>query len=123
MRAPVPPDALRCTAVARWSGDGTKRCRKRAKGAGRYCTMHARFPPRPERERSVLLEVLSTVDIGGGKRFCVELREREEREFVAVRLYLGDTPTRRALFVSPGQLEDLVAGLDLAASRLDEVRP
>jgi hypothetical protein len=122
VKAPVPPDALRCTAVARWSGDGTKRCRKRAKGAGRYCTMHARFPPRPERASSVLLESLATIVLDERKEIRVEVREREGSEFVAVRLYLGDTPTRRALFVSPGQLEDLVAGLDRAASRLDEVR-
>lgn len=117
MKAAVPPDALRCTAVARWSGDGTKRCRKRARGAARFCTMHTRFPPRPRRTSSVLLESLATIVLDERKEIRVEVREREGAEFVSVRLFLDDVPTRRGIFLAPERLCAFADGMTRACER------
>lgn len=119
MRAPVPPDALRCVATARWTGNGTKRCRKRAKGASRYCTMHTRFPPRERAAASVLLESLSAVEFGSEKEVRVEVREREGNEFVSVRLYVDGAPTRRGLYVPLDRFRPLVEALEEALERFE----
>lgn len=119
MRAPVPPDALRCTAVARWSGSGTKRCRKRARSASRFCTMHTKFPPRDRRASSVLLESLATIVLDERKEIRVEVRERDGSEFISVRLYLDDAPTRRGIFLAPEQLYAFAAGMSGASERYE----
>lgn len=121
MNRPAPPDKVRCTAVARWTGNGKGRCRKAAYGSSRLCPMHAKFPPRPERERSSLVEFLATAPLGEGKEIRVELRVLEDEEFLSVRLYLGDVPTRKAFHLSPRQLGELHAALDRALDRLDGV--
>lgn len=79
--------------------------------------MHTKFPPRPERERSSLLEFLATAPLGDGKEIRVELREREAEEFVSVRLYLADVPTRKAFHLSLRQLQELHDALDRALDR------
>lgn len=121
MTRPLPPDSIRCTATARWSGAGRDRCRKVAHGPSGLCTMHSKFPPRPAAEMSALVDELAVADLGDGKEIRVELREREDVAFVSVRLYLGGAPTRKSFYLSPGQLGDLHAALDQALDRLDGV--
>ena len=121
MRRPPPPDPMRCVARARWSGAGKDRCRKVAHGPDRLCTMHERFPPRPPSERSALVASLASADLGAGKEIRVEVRERDDVEFVSVRLYVAGAPTRRSFYLSPGQAGELHAALDLALDRLDGV--
>ena len=83
--------------------------------------MHVKFPPRPPAERSSLVAFLAAAPLGDGKEIRVEMRERDGEEFVSVRLYLGDVPTRKAFYLSPRQLGELHAALDRALDRLDGV--
>lgn len=123
MKRPPPADRVRCVALARWTGNGRGRCRNAAYGRDRFCKSHQKFPPRPEREPSILLEPLSVVHLGEGKEIVVELREREGKEFVSIRLVIGGAPTRRTLYLSPCQLEEFADGIGRAAMWLSEVRP
>lgn len=118
MSRPIPHDSVRCTAPARWTGG---RCRKAAYGPSGLCTMHRRFPPRAPRPDPSLVSELGAFNLGDGKTIRVQLRERQDGDtFVAVRLFLGDVPTRKALYLSPSGLDGFALALSDAAERLGE---
>lgn len=119
MSRPIPPDEIRCTAVARWSGNGKGRCRKAAYGSSRLCKTHRECQGRPPRPMSELIARLNVVDLGDGREFWIQLREREESRYVAIRLFIGGTPTRRSINVPPGLLRELADGLAEAAEALE----
>lgn len=116
---PVLPNAVRCTALARWTGNGRSRCRKRAWGSAQLCTMHERFPPRPKADTSLLAE-LGSFELGGDKVIRVQLRQGKDGPFVAIRLFLGETPTRKALYLAPSDLDGFALALSDAAEALEE---
>lgn len=116
MRRQLPPDSVRCTAPARWTGG---RCRKAAYGPSGLCTMHRRFPPRGPRPDPSLVSELGAFDLGEGKAIRVHLRRRRDGEtFVAVRLFVDDVPTRKALYLSPRGLDGFAFALSDAAEKL-----
>lgn len=64
---------------------------------------------------------LGAFDLGEGKTIRVQLRRGAAGgEFVSIRLFLGDVPTRKALYLSPEQLDGLALALSDAAERLEE---
>lgn len=81
--------------------------------------MHTKFPPRDRRVSSVLLESLATIVLDERKEIRVEVRERDGSEFVSVRLFLDDVPTRRGIFLAPERLCAFAAGMTRACERYE----